>query len=270
MSLTAPRSGLVSLPAAGGESFTPPTTADFYQPLIGDGPWAITRACIVALLSVALIGWLLVAGTRKAAVVPGRGQWYVEAGYNFVRNTIARDNIGSHDFMRFVPLLFTFFCLILVNNLFGIIPPVQFPTMSRIGFPIALTIVVYVIYHYLGIKKHGVAGYFKSLVPAGLPKAIVPYIFLLEFITFFVTRPLTLALRLFGNMFAGHMLLLLFILGGEYMLINGGIGLKVAGVGSFVMAFVLTLFEALVEFLQAYIFTLLAASYIAGALAEEH
>jgi F-type H+-transporting ATPase subunit a len=172
--------------------------------------------------------------------------------------------------MRFVPMLFSMFTLILVNNLFGIIPPVQFPTMSRIGFPIALTVIVYVVYHYLGIKKNGLFGYIKSLVPPGLPKGIIPLIFLLELITFFVTRPLTLALRLFGNMFAGHLLLLLFITGGQYMIINGGIGLKVAGAGSFVMAFVLTIFEGLIEFLQAYIFTLLAATYIAGALADEH
>ena len=95
-------------------------------------------------------------------------------------------------------------------------------------------------------------------------------IFVLEVITFFITRPLTLALRLFGNMFAGHLLLLLFITGGQYMVIHGSFGLKIAGVGSWVMAFVLTIFEALIEFLQAYIFTLLAATYIAGALADEH
>lgn len=253
-----------------GASFEPPTTADFYQPLIGDGPWAITRASVVILLSVALISWFLIATTRKAAVVPGKGQWATEGVYGLVRNGIARDIIGSHDFLKFVPMLFSMFMLILVNNLFGIIPPIQFPTMSRIGFPLALTLVVYVVYHYLGFKNKGAAGYFKSLVPGGLPGWIVPFVFVLELITYFITRPLTLALRLFGNMFAGHMLLLLFILGGEYMLVHGGIGLKVVGVGSFGMAFVLTVFEALIEFLQAYIFTMLAATYIAGALADEH
>jgi F-type H+-transporting ATPase subunit a len=142
--------------------------------------------------------------------------------------------------------------------------------MSRIGIPIALTLVVYVTYHYIGIKRVGLGAYFKNLVPAGLPGWIVPVIFVLEVITFFITRPLTLALRLFGNMFAGHLLLLLFITGGEYMLIHGGPGIKIAGVGSFVMAFALTAFEMLIEFLQAYIFTLLAAMYIAGSLADEH
>jgi len=107
-------------------------------------------------------------------------------------------------------------------------------------------------------------------VPPGLPSWIRPAIFVLEVITFFVTRPLTLALRLFGNMFAGHLLLLLFITGGEYLMTTGGLGLKLAGAGSFGMAFLLTVFEILIEFLQAYIFTLLAAMYIAGSLADEH
>src|SRR5665647_2979609 len=211
-----------------------------------------------------------IATTKRAAIVPSKGQWVTEGLYGFIRNGVARDIIGSKDFLRFVPLLFSMFVLILVNNRFCVIPPVQFPTMSRIGFPIALTVIVYVVYHAIGIRRVGLRAYFKNLVPGGLPGWIVPAIFFLEVITFFITRPLTLALRLFGNMFAGHMLLLLFITGGEYMVIHGGLGLKVAGAGSFVMAFVLTIFEILIEFLQAYIFTLLAATYIAGSLADEH
>jgi F-type H+-transporting ATPase subunit a len=261
---------LGSLASADGGGFQTPTTEEFYQPLWFDGPFAITRSAVVIMLSVGLIAWWLIATTRKAAVVPGKGQWVTESLYGFVRNAVARDIIGSKDFLRFVPLLFTMFVLILVNNLFGVIPFVQFPTMSRIGFPIALTAVVYVIYHYIGIKRVGLGAYFKNLVPAGLPGWIVPVIFGLEVITFFITRPLTLALRLFGNMFAGHLLLLLFITGGEFMFVHGGFGLKIAGAGSFVMAFVLTVFEILIEFLQAYIFTLLAATYIAGSLADEH
>jgi F-type H+-transporting ATPase subunit a len=261
---------LVSLATADGGGYETPTAAEFYQPLLFDGPWAITRPAVVLMLSVGLIAWYLIATTKRAAVVPGKGQWVTEGLYGFVRNGVARDIIGSKDFLRFVPLLFTMFVLILVNNLFGVIPPIQYPTMSRIGIPIALTLVVYVTYHYIGIKRVGLVGYFKNLVPPGLPGWIVPLIFVLEVITFFITRPLTLALRLFGNMFAGHLLLLLFITGGEYMLLNGGFGIKIAGVGSFGMAFVLTGFEMLIEFLQAYIFTLLAAMYIAGSLSDEH
>jgi F-type H+-transporting ATPase subunit a len=261
---------LVSLATAGGGGYQTPTTADFYQPLWFDGPLAITRPAVVLMLSVVGISWWLIATSRRAAVVPGKGQWVTEGLYSFVRNGVARDIIGSKDFLRYVPLLFSMFVLLLVNNLFGVIPPIQYPTMSRIGIPIAMTLVVYVTYLYIGIKRVGVGAYFKNLVPAGLPAWIVPFIFFLEVITFFITRPLTLALRLFGNMFAGHLLLLLFITGGQYMIINGGIGLKVAGGGSYIMAFVLTVFEILIEFLQAYIFTLLAATYIAGSLVDEH
>jgi F-type H+-transporting ATPase subunit a len=261
---------LGSLATADGGGFASPSAAEFYQPLWFDGPFAITRPAVVLLLSVGLIAWFLIATTKRAAIVPGKGQWVTEGAYGFIRNGIARDIIGSKDFLRFVPLLFSMFVLILVNNLFGVIPPVQYPTMSRVGIPIALTLVVYVTYHYIGMKRVGVPAYFRNLVPPGLPGWIVPFIFVLEVITFFITRPLTLALRLFGNMFAGHLLLLLFITGGEYLITTGGFGLKIAGVASFGMAFVLTIFEMLIEFLQAYIFTLLAAMYIAGSLSDEH
>lgn len=261
---------LVSLASAGGGGYQTPTAAEFYQPLWFDGPFAITRPAVVLMLSVGLISWWLIATTRRTAIVPSRGQWITEGLYGFIRNGVARDIIGSKDFLRYVPLLFSIFVLLLVNNLFGVIPPIQYPTMSRIGIPIALTLVVYLTYLYIGIKRVGVRGYFKNLVPAGLPGWIVPFIFFLELITFFITRPLTLALRLFGNMFAGHLLLLLFITGGQYMIITGGMGLKVAGAGAYIMAFVLTIFEILIEFLQAYIFTLLAATYIAGSLVDEH
>ena len=121
-----------------------------------------------------------------------------------------------------MPLLFTLFTLILVNNLFGIIPLVQFPTMSRHRLPdradprssTSSTTPS-------GIRrKHGVVGYLKSLVPPGLPGLARPIMFILEFLTYFFIRPLTLALRLFGNMLAGHLMLLVFILGGEYLLLT--------------------------------------------------
>ena len=257
--------------AAEGDGFQAPGVSDFWQPLVGDGAWAVTRASVVLLLSVGLIAWWLLASTRKLAVVPGRSQYLTEQVYGLVRNSVARDIIGSRDFLRFVPLLFTLFVLILVNNLFGVVPPVQFATMSRIGFPSALMLFVFVLYHYLGIRKRGVGGYFKSLAPSGVTGPMLWFIYPLELLTYFFTRPVTLALRLFGNMFAGHLLLLLFITGGEYLIVEThGFGMKIAGGVSFLMAFVMTVFELLVQFLQAYIFTLLSALYIAGALADEH
>jgi F-type H+-transporting ATPase subunit a len=259
----------VSIVAAAPTDYTAPGVEDFWQPIIGDGAWAITRPMILMLLATGLIIWWLTATTKKRALVPSRGQMGTEAVYGLVRNGVAKDLIGSHEFMKFVPLLFTMFILILVNNFFGVIPPMSYPTMSRIGFPIALALIVWIVFHVVGMKKHGVIGYWKSLVPAGLPKGMIGPIFILELITDLFTRPVTLALRLFGNMFAGHILMALFISGGWYMLTSGGF-LVVAGGVTWVFAFVMTLFELLVEFLQAYVFTLLAALYIAGAVADEH
>ena len=272
MSFTVLASSLGTLAAEGAEGgHFPPTPEIFWQPLVEVTPWfTITRPMVVALLSVALISWWLIATTKKAAVVPSKGQYLTEGVYGFVRNGIAKDMIGGHEFIKFVPLLFSLFIFILVNNLFGIIPPIQLPTMSRIGFPIALVLIVYVVYHAIGIKKHGLGGYFKFMIPGGLPGWIKPFILLLEMITFFITRPLTLALRLFGNMFAGHMLLVVFIVGGYELLMADSMALKFAAIPSWVLAFAFTLFEGLVQFLQAYVFTLLAASYIGGALVDEH
>ena len=259
---------------ADGESFKSPGTSDFWWPLIGgDSNWAITRPAVVFLVSALLIGWFFVSVTgKKLSVVPSKRQFMAEGVYGFVRNTIGRDIIGSKDFMRFLPLLLTCFTLILFNNVAGIIPFIQYPSTGRIGFPIVLTLIVYVTYHVAAVKaKGGFGKYMGSLIPPGLPGWLKPIMFVLEFLTYFLIRPLTLALRLFGNMMAGHLMLLVFIVGGEYLLLHGGnIGLNGAGVLSFAAAIVMTFFELLIEFLQAFIFTMLAALYIADAVSDHH
>ncbi len=260
-----------------GTSFEAPSTGDFFWPLIGgDSNYAFTRPSLVLILSVVAIGWFFIAATRRLTVVPGKTQFFVEGVYGFVRNTIGRDVIGEKDFRRFLPLLFTIFSMVLVNNLLGIVPFVQFPTMSRIAFPIVLTLVVYVVYHAVGLKtKGGVVPYIKSMLPPGLPGWVKPLMFVLELATYFLIRPVTLALRLFGNMFAGHLLLLVFVLGGEYLffesfLKEGNLFLGFSGILSFLFSIVMTFFELLVEFLQAFVFTILTALYLADAVSEEH
>jgi F-type H+-transporting ATPase subunit a len=156
-----------------------PGVGEFWQPLIGDGPFAITRPALLMVVSAGLILWFLLATTRKKALVPSKGQMATEAVYGLVRNGIARDLIGSKEFLRFVPLLFSLFMVILVNNIFGVVPPFSYPSMSRIGLPIALTLIVWITFHAVGMRKHGFVGYWKSLVPSGLPGWIVPVIFFL-------------------------------------------------------------------------------------------
>ena len=255
--------------SGGGEGFTTPGPEIFWAPLIGDGEWAITEQMVWGGVSVLIISVGLLLLTRNVSVVPSKSQFLFEGFYDFARNGIARDMIGSKHFLMFVPLLFSIFTQLLINNWFGVLPPVMNPTFGRIGFPIAVTLVVYVVYHWVGIKRYGFAGYFAHMVPDGLPGWIKPVIFPLELITYFITRPLTLALRLFGNMFAGHILIVLFVSAGAYFLTEGVL-FKLLAVPTFAMAGVMWLFEALIQALQAYVFTLLAASYIAGALADDH
>lgn len=262
--------------AADGEGHFPPAVSDFWQPFwrlgeVGGQSFVITRPMIVATLVFIALSLWLVPIARRASVVPSKGQWLVEQIYDFVRNGVARDMIGTHDFLRFVPLLFALFTFILLSNLAGIIPGIQMPVMARVGFPIALTLIVYVVYHWVGIKKQGgFFSYIKWMIPPGIPSWLLPLIVPLELMTFFITRPLTLALRLFGNMFAGHMLLVVFIVGGWELFTSGNIGFALVAIPAWIMAIIMTAFEVLIQGLQAFVFTLLAASYIAGALADDH
>ena len=260
--------------ATDGEGFQAPGPESFWWPLIGSDTsnWAFTRPSFVVMASVVIIAIYYMSVVNKLTIVPTKRQWIAEQSYDFVRNTIARDVIGSKDFLQFLPLLLTLFTLILFNNIMGIVPFVQFPSMSRIAFPIVLTLIVYVVYHTVAIRrKHGVVGYLKSLVPPGLPGWLKPIMFILEFLTYFLIRPLTLALRLFGNMLAGHLMLLVFILGGEYLLLHGSnLFVQFSGVLGLGFGIVMTFFELLVQFLQAFIFTLLAALYISDAVSEHH
>lgn len=255
---------------------TPPSPgpADFNLPAIF--PWGaeagVTKPMLLLVLSAVIIVALFAAAARPAAVVPGRLQFAGEMAYGFVRNGIARDNIGSHDFQRFVPFLFAIFTFVFVNNYYGLIPVVQFPTMSHIGFPLALALITWVVYNGAGIKQHGFVGYLKhETVPSGMKGPILLLLVPLEFLSNILLRPVTLTLRLFATMFAGHLLLLLFSLGAEYLLLHSENALAIpAGIASAILFVGITFLEILVMFLQAYVFTLLASMYIGEAVADEH
>jgi F-type H+-transporting ATPase subunit a len=253
-----------------GDGFVPPSTNDFNLPPIFSGVEWFTKPVLLVMLATVLIAAFFLISSRKAAIVPSKLQFVGESVYGFVRNDLARDVIG-HDFMRFVPYLFTLFTFVLTNNLFGIVPFLQFPAMSHVGFPYVLAIFTFATFHYVGIRKQGFGKYMKEIMfMPGVPKAAYVLLTPIELVTFFVSRPLTLSLRLFANMFAGHLLLLVFIMGGDYMLNDSHLIMKLFSPFSFAFGIALTFFEFMVQCLQAYIFTLLTALYIAGALADEH
>ena len=143
--------------------------------------------------------------------------------------------------------------------------------MSRIGFPIALFLVAYVVIHTVGFRRHGFFGYFKHVMfPPGVPKPIYVLLAPIEFFQKFVAQPVALAIRVFAAMFAGHLILLVFTMGGEYLLMEASTAFKPISVVSVAFAIALTFVEALIQVLQAYIFALLTANFIGAALAEEH
>ncbi|SFO93413.1 F-type H+-transporting ATPase subunit a [Amycolatopsis arida] len=260
-----------ALVRAQGE-FVAPGAEDFVlPPLFGEGT-VVTKPMVLVVLSVVIVAGFFIIASRNLKIVPGKFQFIAESVYDFGRNNIAREQIGSKDFRPFVPLILALFTFILVNNLFGIIPLVQFPTMSHIGFPLALSVlVVYPVYHFVGFRRHGFAGYLKKeTVPAGAPAFVLPLLIPIEFLQKFVINPITLALRVFAAMFAGHLLLLVFTLGGTFLLTEASAALKPVSIVSFAFAILLTFLEALIQVLQAYIFALLSANYIGAALATEH
>lgn len=255
------------------EGFNPPGPGDFDLPAIFDiGGLGITKPMLLIILAAGIVFAFLHATSRQSAIVPSRLQYAGEVGYDFVRNSIARDSIGSTHYMKFVPYLVSLFFFVLVNNFFGIIPFLQFPTFSHVGFVYGLAALSWVVFIGAGIWRHGVTGYIKhQLVPPGVSGPILLLIVPLEFMSNIIARPVTLALRLFANMFAGHLLLMLFTLGGQYLLLDSGNWTYApVGIIAFVMAIAVSFLEILIMFLQAYVFTLLTAMYIGGAVNDEH
>lgn len=272
---------LIGTSQLGSESFTPPGPGDFNLPPIGPDRsfeffgqhmyLGVTKPMIQLVLAAVVVFAFFYLAARKRSMVPGKLQFVGEEAYGFVRNSMGRDIIGSAEFLRFVPYLVTVFFFILVNNLFATIPFIEFPTMSRSGMVYGLALLSWLIYNYVGIKKHGFFGYFKhQSVPAGVGGPVLLLIIPLEFMSNILVRPVTLALRLFANMFAGHLLLILFALGGEYLVFEAATKFAPVGILAWLLFIAIAFLEILIQFLQAYVFVLLNAMYIAGAIADEH
>ncbi|MFC7545858.1 F0F1 ATP synthase subunit A [Plantactinospora sp. GCM10030261] len=251
----------------------PPSVEDFFLPSIV--PWGahnsywFTKVTALVWVSVGLLIIFFLASYRKPQLVPTRKQWIAESIYGFVRNNIAVDMIG-HRGVNFAPYFTTLFCFILMNNLWQIIPGVQLSPNSHIAFPAFLAIISYVMFIWVGIRHHGFGKFMKHSLMPPAPWFMQPLLIPIELFSTFIARPVSLALRLFANMFAGHIILLVFTLGGFLLLNSSSLFLKPVSLLSWAVSIALTFLEALVVVLQAYIFVVLSASYVQGALAEEH
>ncbi|MEM6666448.1 MAG: F0F1 ATP synthase subunit A [Pseudomonadota bacterium] len=231
---------------------------------IGGVELALTNSAVFMILSVATITLFFIGATGGRTLVPGRMQSVAELCYGFVANTV-RSTTGTEG-MKFFPFIFSIFMFVLLCNLFGMFP-YFFTVTSHIIVTFALAMMVIALVLFVGFSRHG-AGFLKLFVPDGVPAAILPFITLIEIISF-LSRPISLSLRLFGNMLAGHIVLKVFA---GFVVTMGAAG--VAGIlGAalpFAMTVALTAFEFLIAFLQAYVFTVLACVYLNDALHPHH
>ena len=270
---------LLAMHADNSGGFTPPSIDEFYPEdvfFVGT-PFALNRIMLIRLLVMVLlivVFWLWSAKFKKAyknkQFVPSRFQFMGEAALNFVRKSIAHEQLGEKDGDRFLPLLATIFFVVLGMNVTGVIPSLNIAGTSVIGLPLVMAAAAYITFIYAGVKKHGVHFFTAALFPAGVPKAFYVLVTPIEFLSTFILRPVTLSLRLMMNMIAGHLLLVLLFSATEFFLFNADGFFKAFGAGTLAFGFVFTLFEMLVAFLQAYVFTLLTTVYIQLALADEH
>jgi F-type H+-transporting ATPase subunit a len=197
----------------------------------------------------------------------------MEFAIEFVRKGIVIDTLGEKDGKRFMPLLMTIFFLTLGLNLTATIPGLQIPSTGLIGQAIILAIISYVTFIYAGMRKHGFRYFKNALILPGVPKLITPVIAVLEFLSTFIVRPITLTLRLTMNMVAGHVLLVLCFLATNFFfftVLASGNPLGLLGIGTFAFGIAFVVLEIFVGALQAFVFTILTAIYIQLALADEH
>jgi len=252
------------------------------------GPLVLTNYVVWGLIALALIATLLVVASRKeksqmalaeaqgstVALAPkSRLVGVLELGTEFIRD-MAVDVIGQKEGPKYVPLLGTFFFLLLTSNMLGLIPGGK-SLAGTFGGTVALALISWVVFVVVGIRKNGGFGYLKSLIPSGVREmggamgiGLGAYLFLLEFLSTFLIRPLTLSVRLFANLYAGHIILGVFATFValfmpvferelEFSIAGAGIGLV-----ALLFLVIMYAFELFVAFIQAYVFTILTAVYI--------
>jgi F-type H+-transporting ATPase subunit a len=242
-----------------GCGFPAPGLQDFeWKPFFTIGSFGFTKPMLLAIIAALTVIGFFWAAFWKPKMVPRGVQNLGEMAILLVRDQILRPSLGRRG-DSYLPFLVSLFFFIYIMNLMELIPIFQFPVTSRIGFVWPMVFIVYFLYLYLGVKHQG---------PWGVPWPIYIILVPVELLRFFVFQPFTLGVRLFGNMFAGHLLLTIFTIASWYLL-TLSVGLLYA-VGSFALAIFVFLLETLVTLLQAFIFTTLTATYIASSVEPAH
>jgi len=229
---------------------------------------SINRVVLQMFLVVLLVWGLFFFAFRSPKLVPSGLQNVMESMVDFIRNQIVLEVIGREG-LRFLPYLTTLFAFVFIGNVGGIIPPILFPLNGRMALPAIMALCSLLLFISIGISSQGPRYFLNALFPPGLPKVLYILVTPIEFISTFIVRPVTLAIRLLANMIAGHLILSVFFVASGYMLTSMNISV-VFGVGALIFSVALIAFELFVAGLQAYVFTILSAVYIAGAMEPEH
>ena len=227
---------------------------------IGGYDVSFTNSSLFMLLAIVVSSIFLISAMRKRELIPGRMQGLAEMMYEFVADMV-RSNVGNEG-RPYFPFIFTIFVFLLFGNLLGLIP-YSYTFTSQIVVTFVMAAFVFLALTVLALFKHGLH-FFSFFVPAGAPKPLIPFLIIIEVISYFV-RPVSLSVRLFANMLAGHTMLKVFA--GLAVMITGVGGAAMAGsVFPFVALIGLTGLEVLVAVLQAYVFTILTCMYLNDAL----
>jgi F-type H+-transporting ATPase subunit a len=227
------------------------------------GEFSFTNSSLFMVLTTGLIGAYLILSTQKRAMVPNRVQLVSEMLYEFVANMVS-DSAGKAG-MKFFPFVFSLFMFVLVANLFGMIP-FFFTVTSHIIVTFALAMLVFVVVVVYGFWKNGF-GFLRLFVPSGVPGYILPLVAVIEVISF-LSRPISLSVRLFANILAGHITLKVFA---GFIVSMGGLGwFALLTPLPLILTIGITALEFLVAVLQAYVFALLTSMYINDAIHPGH
>ena len=243
-----PIDNLVKWPSAFGDSF-------FFN-----------KIALINVLAVVLTTLFFVAANKRK-MVPTGIQNLGESAVNFIDEGIVQQTIG-HGGEKYIPYLASIFFFVFFTNIFEVVPFFAMPANARMGNPAFLALLTWAFFICVGIKHQGPKYFFNSIFPPGVPKALYILVTPIEFISTFIVRPFSLAVRLFANMLAGHILLVTFAVL-TIALIEGGI-MAIISPLPFAVLVGLTAFEIMVSFLQAYVFAILAAGYIGSSAHPEH
>ncbi len=243
----------------------------FKDALFTIGGFHFTRTVFLIFLAMFIVLGLLYFGLRKGEKVPSKFSSAIEALVTFVKEDIAIGIIGPEG-VKYAPYLLAVFMFVIVGNLFEVTPLINFPITSRMAIPLFISLVTWVIFVIVGFKKNGLRYLGDLIWPKSVPVALRWLVGIIEFVSTFLLRPITLAVRLFANLVAGHLMLTLLLASGWiFMSSVGDIGVRsIIGLPWFVFGLGIYVFEIVVAVLQAYIITLLSAVYVQTSVHPEH